>query len=204
MRVMRVASATLLATTALALAAPAVLADEGTGSGITSFGFSVSPSTVAPGGTVTLKSDNCEDPSVTVSSGVFDTVTLEEGGAGTATVDIEAKVGAEYEVTFDCRGEKGTAPLTIADTAAGHAAGAGAVSDLAAGGYETGAQPLGVDDAALYPGDTDLHKGVKAGFGGGAGELGTVEVVAGTALIVGALGGAGVLLLRRHRTDGGP
>ncbi|MEU9859663.1 hypothetical protein AB0D99_02240 [Streptomyces sp. NPDC047971] len=215
MRVIRLAPATLLATTALALAAPAAVADEVTGGGITSFGFSVSPTTVAPGGTVTLKSDSCEVPSVTVSSGVFDTVTLDEGSAGTATVDIEAEVGAEYQVTFDCQGEKGTAPLTIADTSAGGPTGVDAAGDPFTAGHETAARPTGVDEtgdpftaghetAARPTGvaDTGLHLGVKAGFGGGAGELGTTEVVAGTALIAGALGGAGVLLLRRRRTDG--
>ncbi|MFD9031169.1 hypothetical protein ACFVZW_08475 [Streptomyces sp. NPDC059567] len=190
MRAIRVASATLLATTALALTAPAALADEGTGGTITSFGFSVSPSTVAPGGTVTLKSDSCEVPSVTVSSGVFDTVTLTEGNTGTATIDVEAKVGAEYQVTFDCKGEKGTAPLVIAGAPTDHSTGGDSTSGQSTGGHETGAQ------------DTGVHKGVKAGFGGGAGELGTAEVVAGTVLIAGALGGAGVLLTRRRRTDG--
>ncbi|MFE5483169.1 hypothetical protein [Streptomyces sp. NPDC056527] len=210
MRAIRVASATLLATTVVALAAPAALADEGTGGGITSFGFSVSPSTVAPGGTVTLKSDSCEVPSVTVSSGVFETVTLDEGNAGTATVDVEAEVGAEYQVTFDCKGEKGTAPLVIVGAPTDHHAGGDSTGGQSAGGYETGALSAGgYETGALSMGgyetgaqDTGMHKGVKAGFGGGAGEFGTAEVVAGTALIAGALGGAGVLLTRRRRADG--
>ncbi|MFD0369134.1 hypothetical protein [Streptomyces sp. NPDC059071] len=109
---------------------------DGTGHGITSFGFSVTPRTVAPGGTVTLKSDGCEVPTVTVESGVFDTVTLSEGHEGTATVDLDAKVGAQYEVTFDCKGERGTTTLTIAG----------------GGGHHT--DPT-----------TGAHKGVKAGFG---------------------------------------
>ncbi|MFF9909807.1 hypothetical protein [Streptomyces sp. NPDC013457] len=152
----------------------AVPSTEGTASDVTSFGFSVTPATVAPGGSVTLKTDGCEAPSVTVSSGVFETVTLTEGRAGTATIDVEAKIAAEYQVTFDCKGEKGTAPLVIAAGSTGHPT----------GGHDTGA-----------------HKGVKAGFGGGAGELGATEVVIGTALIAGALGGGGVLLTRRRRAD---
>ncbi|MFC8273719.1 hypothetical protein ACFUJR_14575 [Streptomyces sp. NPDC057271] len=226
MRAIRVASAALLATAALSLGAPtAALADEGEGSDmppsvgaqvggaegdptdadgaqvdpvdpvdplgvgasgdavpttdgtasdVTSFGFSVTPATVAPGGSVTLTSDGCEAPSVAVSSGVFDTVTLTEGRAGTATIDVEAKIAAEYQVTFDCKGEKGTTPLVIAADSSGHST----------GGHDTGA-----------------HKGVKAGFGGGAGELGATEVVIGTALIAGALGGGGVLLTRRRGAD---
>ncbi|MDT9693366.1 hypothetical protein Q5762_34580 [Streptomyces sp. P9(2023)] len=186
-RAIRGAATALLATAALCLAAPAAAAGDddlwgegtgigegagdGTGRNITSFGFSVSPETVAPGGTVTLKSDGCEAPSVTVTSGVFDSVTLKEGRAGTAKVDADAKAGAEYQVTFECKGEKGTATLTIA------------------GGHTT-------PDT-----DTGAHKGVRAGFGGGADAMGATEVVTGTALIAGALGAGGVLLLRRRRAD---
>lgn len=219
MRAIRAASAALLATAVVCLAAPTASADDGlesdglgsavmgsdglgsdglgsavmgsevsgsdgTGSNITSFGFSVSPSTVAPGGTVTLKSDGCEVPTVTVSSGVFVTVTLKEGHPGTATVDADAKVGAEYQVTFECEGEKGTTPLTIA----GHSTGGHSTAGHSTGGQSTGGH------------DTGAHKGVKAGFGGGAGQLGTAEVVIGTTLIAGALGG-GVLLMRRRGTE---
>ncbi|MFD7322968.1 hypothetical protein ACFV9D_18050 [Streptomyces sp. NPDC059875] len=199
MRVIRAASAALLATAAVSLAAPTALADgiaggDGTGSNITSFGFSVSPSTVAPGGTVTLKSDGCEVPTVTVSSGVFDTVTLDEGHAGAATVDADAKVGAEYQVTFDCKGETGTTPLTIAGGSSGHSTGGHATGGHSTGGGDIGGHSTG-------GGDTGAHKGVRAGFGGGAGQLGTTEVVTGTALIAGALGG-GVLLMRRRGADG--
>ncbi|MEU6945095.1 hypothetical protein ABZ957_07635 [Streptomyces sp. NPDC046316] len=154
-------------------AAEAVPSTDGTTDNVTPFGFSVTPATVAPGGTVTLTSDGCEASSVTVTSGVFDTVTLTEGRAGTATIDVEAKIAAEYEVTFDCKGRKGTAPLTITAGSTGHSA----------GGHDTGAD-----------------KGVKAGFGGGAGELGATEVATGTALIAGALGGGGMLLMRRRGT----
>ncbi|MFI8519696.1 hypothetical protein ACIGEZ_17935 [Streptomyces sp. NPDC085481] len=182
MRAIRAASAALLAplatAAALVLAAPAALADDGgappagTGHDITSFGFSVTPATVAPGDTVTLKADGCEVPSVTVESGVFDTVTLTEGRQGTATVDFEAKAGAQYEVTFDCKGERGTTPITIA------------------GGGSTDRSGTGA------------HKGVKAGFGpgGGSDSIGTTEVVTGAVLIVGALGAAVVLMRRRDKT----
>ncbi|GAA2773046.1 hypothetical protein [Streptomyces showdoensis] len=185
MRAIRVATALLaapLATAALALAAPAALAEDGgpkdgTGHGITSFGFSVTPQTVAPGGTVTLKADGCEVPSVTVESGVFDTVTLSEGHQGTATVDFDAKAGTQYEVTFDCKGERGTTQLTVSGT----------------GGHQDG-------------GTTGAHKGVKAGFGTAAGAdgsdgIGVTEAVTGAVLIVGALGAA-VVLIRRRGTSG--
>ncbi|WP_137992307.1 respiratory nitrate reductase subunit gamma [Streptomyces vilmorinianum] len=207
MRAIRVAPAALLVTAtttvtaaaAVCLGAPTAVADEGTGNNITSFGFSVSPSTVAPGGTVTLKSDGCEVPTVTVSSGVFDTVTLNEGHAGTATVDADAKVGAEYQVTFDCKGEKGTTPLTIAGGSPGHTTGGQTTGGQTTGGQTTGGRTTGGQTTGGH--DTGAPKGVKAGFGGGTDALGTTEVVAGSALIAGALGG-GVLLMRRRRADG--
>ncbi|MBT2442483.1 hypothetical protein J7E93_20700, partial [Streptomyces sp. ISL-36] len=142
MRAIGVASAALLTAAAVPLAVSTAVADDGTGGDITSFGFSVSPETVAPGGTVTLKSDGCEVPSVTVSSGVFDTVTLNEGHAGEATVDLDAKAGAEYVVTFDCKGEKGTTMLTIADEP-GHSTGGHTTGGQSTGGQSTGGQSTG-------------------------------------------------------------
>ncbi|MDV5149374.1 hypothetical protein R1T08_35905 [Streptomyces sp. SBC-4] len=197
MRAIRIASAALLSAAVLGLAAaptalaaqaaPAAPAEENDPN-ITSFGFSVTPATVAPGGTVTLTSDGCEVPSVTVTSGVFDTVTLNEGKSGTATVDFEAKAGARYEITFDCKGERGTTSLTIAPpTGPGH---------------DTGNDTGNVTGPDTSPG---AHKGVKAGFGSAAGSadegLGVTELVTGVVLIAGALGAA-VVLTRRRGADG--
>ncbi|MGW0119394.1 hypothetical protein [Streptomyces sp. NPDC003327] len=200
MRAIRVASAALLSAAALVLAAPTASAAEGEGEGtgegggsgdggnhdVTSFGFSVTPATIAPGGTVTLASDGCEVPSVTVTSGVFDTVTLTEGRPGTATVDVEAKVGAQYEIAFDCKGERGTTTLTIASGGAPHPR-----PDTGEGPGEGSGMPPGA------------HKGVKAGYGGPAAseDLGATELVTGAALIAGALGAA-VVLTRRRGADG--
>ncbi|MGW8364574.1 hypothetical protein ACWGK1_28920 [Streptomyces wedmorensis] len=183
MRAIGAASAVLLSAVAAVTVAPSALADDADRN-ITSFGFSVTPATVAPGGTVTLTSDGCEEPSVTVTSGVFDTVTLTEGRSGSATVDVEAKAGTEYEITFDCKGERGTAKLTIAQG-------------------EPRPEPV-VHDQGLPPG---AHKGVKAGFGTAAGSGAddggpvTTEVVTGVLLIAGALGAA-VVLIRRRATGG--
>ncbi|MGW6389183.1 hypothetical protein ACWFR1_01475 [Streptomyces sp. NPDC055103] len=180
MRAIRIASAALLSAAALGLAAAPTALAEGNEPNITSFGFSVTPATVAPGGTVTLTSDGCAVPSVTVTSGVFDTVTLSEGRSGTATVDVAAKAGARYEITFDCKGERGTTNLTIGPPA-------GPVHDP---GRDTS------------PG---AHKGVKAGFGSEAGAtdegLGATELVTGVLLIAGALGAAVVLTRRRGADD---
>ncbi|WP_369147496.1 hypothetical protein [Streptomyces sp. R44] len=182
MRAIRAASAALLSAVAVVSVAPLALAGDGNNN-ITSFGFSVTPATIAPGGTVTLTSEGCEVPSVTVTSTVFETVTLNEGRPGTATVDVDAKAGAQYEITFDCKGERGTAPLTITP------------------GGDTGGT-TGHDTAT----HTGAHKGVKAGYGTAAASgadtdgLGTTEVVTGVLLIAGALGAA--VVLTRRRADG--
>ncbi len=187
MRAIRAASAAaLLSASAVIAVAPTALADEGD-QNITSFGFSVTPATVAPGGTVTLTSDGCEVPSVTVTSGVFETVTLNEGRPGTATVDFDAKAGAQYKITFDCKGERGTTTLTI---------GGGST------GGHTGGDTGGHDNAT----QSGAHKGVKAGYGTAANGadsegLGVTEVVTGVLLIAGALGAA-VVLTRRRDADG--
>ncbi|MCX4780530.1 hypothetical protein [Streptomyces sp. NBC_01264] len=173
---LRVASVALLSTAAFALAAPMASADDGgTTPNVTSFGFTVSPATVAPGGTVTLNATECQEPLVKVSSGVFDAVELNEGKSATVTVDADAKPGARYEVTFDCKGEKGTTTLTVASHSIGTGTGTGT-------------------------GTTTPSKGVKAGLGGGAGGLNGTEIAAGSVLLAGALGG-GVFLMRR-RADG--
>lgn len=125
MRPIRVASVVLLSTAAFALAAPTASAnDGGTTPNVTSFGFTVSPTTVAAGATVTLNATECEEPLVRVSSGIFDTVELNEGRSATARVNADAKPGAQYEVTFECKGEKGTTTLTVA----GHSTGTGTTS----------------------------------------------------------------------------
>ncbi|MEU6852235.1 hypothetical protein ABZ901_20215 [Actinacidiphila alni] len=103
----------LLAAAILAVTAPAALAD----SNITSFGFSVSPTTVAPGGKVTLTATDCANQATASAPALFDDVTLGKGdGPGqtaTVTVGSDAKPGAQYDVTFTCGSERGTTPLTI-------------------------------------------------------------------------------------------
>ncbi|MER7913433.1 hypothetical protein [Streptomyces sp. NPDC096068] len=209
MRAIRAAaSAALLGAAAVMTAGPAALADEGAGA-VTSFGFSVTPAAVAPGGTVTLTSEGCEVPSVTVTSGVFDAVTLEEGRPGTATVDADAKAGAEHEITFDCEGERGTTTLTVSG-------GEPREHDGDGGAVEHAPVPVDPPDLAEADSGTDpgadpgvhtgAQKGVKAGYGTAASGaeadgLGTAEVVTGVLLIVGALGSA-VVLTRRRTADG--
>ncbi|MER8230795.1 hypothetical protein [Streptomyces sp. NPDC094049] len=184
MRAIRAASAALLGAAVVVVTAPTAPADDGN-HGITSFGFSATPATVAPGGTVTLTTDGCEVPSVTVTSGIFETVTLTEGRTGTATVDVDATAGTEHEITFDCKGERGTTKVTVAhgDTG-GHRP-----------EHESGVHRP-EHDAGMPPG---AHKGVKAGYGTATASegLGTTEVVIGVLLIAGALGAAITLTRRR-------
>lgn len=112
MRAIRVASAALLGVTALSLTSSAAHAARA--GDFTSFGFGVVPSTIAAGGQVTLRVDDCHDRT-TVSSGVFDTVTIHKGqSSATTTVDRDARPGAVYEVTFQCGEESGRTDLTIA------------------------------------------------------------------------------------------
>ncbi|WP_372348145.1 hypothetical protein [Streptomyces sp. KL116D] len=115
MRSISVLTSALVSLAAVGLTAPGAVADDGgTQPDVTSFGFTVTPSTVAAGGTVTLGSTECDVPSVRVDAPVFDAVTLNEGHSATARVYPDAKPGAQYDVTFDCNGEKGRATLTIA------------------------------------------------------------------------------------------
>ncbi|WP_034088083.1 hypothetical protein [Streptacidiphilus albus] len=108
-RTPRLAAAAALTALMTGLAAPAAIAAS-----TPTWGWSVSPGTVAPGGQVTLSAHGCPVPTVTVSSGVFDTVTLNEGRPAKARVDWDAKPGAQYTVTFKCQKQTGTVELTIA------------------------------------------------------------------------------------------
>ncbi|MDW4906356.1 hypothetical protein RB628_13665 [Streptomyces sp. ADMS] len=158
MRAIRVASAALLGVTALTLTAPAAHAAV-TDNSVTSFGFSVVPSTIAAGGQVTLRVDNCNDDT-RVSSGVFDPVTIPKGRSSTtAKVDWDAKPGAAYRVTFTCGGESGHTDLTIAI-----------------------GQP---SNPTHYP--LPVQHGVHAGEGGSAAGFDLREIGLGAALIAGSL-----------------
>ncbi|MEU0395530.1 hypothetical protein ABZ208_22620 [Streptomyces sp. NPDC006208] len=114
MRATRIASLSLGCLFAVALTAPVAAADdEAEASAVMPFGFDVSPQRVAPGGTLTLTVTRCAAPTATVSSALFDTVTLTDGKPGTAQVNADAKAGGEYEVSFHCKGEKGATSLIV-------------------------------------------------------------------------------------------
>ncbi|MGW0822869.1 hypothetical protein [Streptomyces sp. NPDC002845] len=169
MHAIRAASAALLGVAALTLTAPA--SQAAVAGDITSFGFSLSPSTVAAGGQVTLHVDGCKSDT-TVSSGVFDTVTIPKWqSSATATVDRDAKPGAVFEVTFKCGDESGRTDLTIA------------------AGRPT-----------QHPTRTPVPRGVKAGVGSGSDGFDLKEIGLGAALIAGSLGVA-YRFSRRRTTD---
>ncbi|MFF7198133.1 hypothetical protein ACFZAM_31055 [Streptomyces sp. NPDC008079] len=162
---------------ALALAAPAARAD----SDLTSFGFGVSPTTVVPGGKVTLTATDCAGRATASAPALFGDVTLGKGhGPGqvaTATVDGEAKPGARYDVTFTCGSQRGTAALTVA---------AGTTST---GTTSTGTKPT----AAVRTG------AVRTGLGGDVSAPNAREILAGGVLVA----AAGVLVVRRRRATRG-
>ncbi|MFJ8234045.1 hypothetical protein ACIQ9E_29430 [Streptomyces sp. NPDC094448] len=245
MRAIRLAPLAALTTAAaLTLAAPAVAAvhvpgpvpvpvpvpagagtDSGAAAeqdgGAASFAVTVAPETVAPGGTVTLRATECSGPSVTASSGVFAPVTLAEGLPGTATVFPEAEPGAAYDVTFDCRGERATTRLLVAETSAAGPDPAGqeggdAVVREPAPDPVTGTRDSGTavhDSGAGAHDGTSVHRsdspvkpdgGVRAGGGGSVPRSGPERIAAGSALMAGAVAAGAVLFaVRRRRTGHG-
>ena len=85
-------------------------------SGQVSFGFSVSPGSVRPGGSVALTVTGCTDHEAFAESAVFDRVSLGRPGptqSARTTVDADARVGARYAVTFTCGQESASTNLTI-------------------------------------------------------------------------------------------
>ncbi|MFE3741825.1 hypothetical protein [Streptomyces sp. NPDC059134] len=172
MRAIRAATTALLGVAALALTAPP--AGAVVHGGNTPFGFTVTPSTVAPGGRVTLGVTNCAT-SATASSAVFDTVTIPSGRTAAATVDWDAKRGAVYQVSFSCNGTTGRTNLTVAAAAA------------------TPTRAPTVSTTSVTP------SGVRGGLGGSVGGVGTGELAAGAALVVAGL--AGALRTARRRTE---
>ncbi|MFH9547942.1 hypothetical protein [Streptomyces sp. NPDC017435] len=179
MHAIRVASAALLGLTALTLSAPAAVASDDDNHYVMSNGYDVLPSTVAAGGRVTLQVDRATSgcrSSVTVHSGVFDTVVIPRGSSSAvAVVDRDARAGASYRVTFDCGGISAVKELTIA------------------GGRPVDPLPL------PYP----VPQGVHAGEGGSVAGFDLEEVGLGAALVAGSVGAAYRFARRRAGEDAG-
>ncbi|GAA2461045.1 hypothetical protein ACFPFX_19335 [Streptomyces mauvecolor] len=182
MGAIRIASTALLGAAALSLSMPtAATAADGSSNAtnIPPFGFSVTPSVIVPGGQVTLNVTNCP-ANATVSSGVFDTVTIPPESSRNATVDSTAKRGAAYTVTFTCNNARGTAQLTIA----------GAATPTTSSTVRPTVQP-----SATAP------LGVRGGLGGSVKDgLSPAEMTVGTTLIATSAVGF-VYFLRRRWLD---
>ncbi|MCT7356968.1 hypothetical protein N4P33_33230 [Streptomyces sp. 15-116A] len=147
--------------------------------------YSVEPAIVEPGDTVTLRVDRSDGACtghVTVTSALFDTVTIPpRRSTAMTTIDRDARVGARYRVSFTCVTFTETRSLTIG----------GPVS-----------LPTPVDVEPGENGHGRHPKGVHAGEGGafaGAG-LGTMGL--GAVLVAGSLGVAYRLYRRPGEQDG--
>ncbi|MBL1292058.1 hypothetical protein JKV81_35105 [Streptomyces sp. For3] len=176
MRAIRVAPVALLGAAACFLTAPAASADVLNGGTSTSFTPTITPSTVAPGGRVTLGAMGCTTEA-TAFSGVFDTTTIPSGRSATATVDQDARRGAVYEVTFRCGTTTRSANLTIT----------------------SGATSSPTPTTAPTTSSTASPAGVLGGLGGSVDTMDPAEIVAGSALVAVASAGA-FYVLRKRRT----
>ncbi|MFE8005894.1 hypothetical protein [Streptomyces sp. NPDC057418] len=177
MRAIRVAPAALLGAAACVLMAPAASAHVLTG-GTSDFTPTITPSTVAPGGQVTLGAMGCTSDA-TAFSGVFDTTTIPRGRSATATVDWDAKRGSVYEVTFRCGTTTRTADLSITSGAT--------------------ASPATPPTTAPTTSSTASPSGVLGGLGGSVDTMDPGEIATGSALVTAAAAGA-FYFLRKRRT----
>ncbi|MHA6758629.1 hypothetical protein [Streptacidiphilus sp. PAMC 29251] len=179
MRAARLIAGTVLTVSALSLTAPIAFAADGggTASNVTPFAFKIFPTTVKPGGNIGLGVSGCDAGSATASAGVFDTVKLPSTGTageyvGAATIDADAKPGAQYDVKFTCGSSSGTTTLTVA----------------------AATTPTTTPTAVTPTG------AVKTGLGGGSNSDNSAELAAGGALAAVALGALGLTAARRRRT----
>ncbi|MER5769771.1 hypothetical protein [Streptomyces sp. NPDC001985] len=173
MRAICAASAAVLGAAALALTPPAATAADGKATPL----FTVSPSTVAPGGRVSLSARGCSS-TATASSGVFDAVTMGPGTSAVATVDRDARRGALYSVQFTCGSQRGSFNLAIA------------------GGS---ASPTISSTSSVSAPATP--QGVRGGLGGSVGEVDAGNIAIGAGLVLAATGAATLLVRRRAADD---
>ncbi|WP_164836018.1 hypothetical protein [Actinacidiphila soli] len=180
----------------------AVSAVSPSGNNITSFRYAVSPGTVKAGGLVKLSSSGCDVPSVTASSGVFNTVELVSGHPKLVRVASAARAGAQYTVNFTCHGQSGHTSLTIAG-------GTSAAAPVSPSPYGSSSaytspspfsSPSPYDSPSLIPGTTPPPTGaIPGGLGGSAGGFNTSEALIGGAFLATAAG-VGLVLVRRRRS----
>ncbi|WP_392897450.1 hypothetical protein [Streptomyces sp. LN699] len=195
-----------------ALGAPAATAAEA--APITSFGFTITPSTVAPGGQTVLSVTGCDAAFATASSGVFDTVSIARGQTARVTVDRDARVGALYSVSFTCNGETGSADLTIAG-------GTARPTTSSTVGVRRPPAPMPPPPPAVVPTRTPTRSagvtptrsvsrpassapglGVRGGLGGSVAGMDPVELGLGAALVLAGAAGTTYALRRRRSARG--
>ncbi|MFE6905441.1 hypothetical protein [Streptomyces erythrochromogenes] len=155
---------------------------------VTSFGFTLTPSTVAAGGQVVLAVSGCNAAYSTASSGVFDTVSIARGQSVRATVDRDARPGAVYSVSFTCNGETGSADLTIA--------GGTTRPTTSSTSTRTATATAAATTPATAP-TTTSARGVRGGLGGSVAGMDPVELGAGAGLFLAAAGATAYALRRR-------
>ncbi|MFD6278688.1 hypothetical protein ACFWFI_24440 [Streptomyces sp. NPDC060209] len=187
MRAIRVAPVALLGAAACFLMAPAASAAVLNGGTSTSFTPTITPSTVAPGGQVTLGAMGCTTDA-TAFSGVFDTTTIPSGRSATATVDRDARRGAIYEVTFRCGTTTRSADLTITSAATSSPTATPTVA------------PTTSSTASPSTSPSTSPSGVLGGLGGSIDTMDPAEIAAGSALV--AVASAGTIYVLRKRRAG--
>ncbi|HET6859962.1 MAG TPA: hypothetical protein VFH94_23070 [Streptomyces sp.] len=168
MRAIRLASAAALGIAALSLTAPTASADDHKAAAAVR--GTITPSTIAAGGQVTLAVPGCAG-TATADSGVFDTTSIPTGTTKAVTVFTDAKPAAVYAVTFTCNGVTSTADLTIA------------------GGAPT-------TSSTTIPTTTPTGP-ARGGLGGSVSGIDSKEIAAGAALVAVAAGAA-VFVVRRR------
>ncbi|MEV6733991.1 MULTISPECIES: hypothetical protein [unclassified Streptomyces] len=170
------------------LGAPSATAAEA--QPITSFGFAITPSTVAPGGRTVLSVTGCNAAYATASSGVFDTVSIARGQTARVTVDRDARRGAVYSVSFTCNGETGSADLTIT----------GGTTRPTTSSTSTATARANTSVTSTATGGASL--GVRGGLGGSVAGMDPRELGAGAGLFLAAAGGTAYVLRRRRSARG--
>lgn len=205
------AGATVAALALGALCMPSATAAEAQPA-VTSFGFTVTPSTVAPGGQAVLSVSGCNAAYATASSGIFDTVSIARGQTARVTVDRDARRGAVYSVSFTCNGETGSADVTIAGgtTRPTTSSTAGVSRNSAApvprnsaapvprGSVPAAPVPAGSAPAPSVPAPSGSGAlGVRGGLGGSVAGMDPLELGAGAAFFLAASAGTAYVVRRR-------
>ncbi|MEV8531321.1 hypothetical protein [Streptomyces sp. NPDC051211] len=159
---------------------------------ITSFGFAITPSTVAPGASTVLSVTACNSAFATAYSGVFDSVSIPRGQTVRVTIDRDARPGAQYSVAFTCNGETGSADLTIAGGNSTPTARSTATSRPTSGIVPRSTTTPTTTGTRTAPG------AVRGGVGGSRTGMDAAKIGAGAALFL--AGVAGTVYAVRRRT----